>query len=1630
MIACKTTNELLKSVKEGGADAPQLKAARSVLDLINKALADDSTKDIDPEYTKDLKNAYRDTEIAIEINGTSLPMTVEWIIGYRGGNTKAKITKRNGTSYVAEVDINGKSKKYNLYIPVLGNARQILNPVYDKEYVKEVFSEIGRLNYVNPLVDILVKEFEVKLENEDISADLVAESLVEYGYKILDGKRTHMFNSGMVEAMMAEAKYVAETNTVVYPGTLNDTSYKLNTVVDKMFKAFEKEKGKAIVDKIKDDTKEEIDRIISKSVAQRRKALRERKEVLKPEVLLHELGHAITENYLLTNSESDVVNELDAIRLSVTEVLMKNKDLAENDTYWQTSLEEFVSEALSNPTLIRELSKIPVEDVKNVDTVLQAIAKFVAGLFGKKYENSVYDAIMYRLSQIADEQGKTESGKVLRERAKVAKDILDTTDTLGSNEDIQNKTKKGTFDKFKKLEEDLHGNPERMVDLVDMLESMEGNLTEEGHLKHLKDTIKSLNPKYLTKMSTYIRENAKETGGVVTTTAIGIMISKSTSPNRNRQTAAEVYVHEVIHAYTRFAIEMARKGDQEARKILRELEHAMLVAKKDTRWQDFLGVKESEATAEEKSAAKEMYKYIFDSKYSEDEFLAHATTNKIVMEKFSRIPLTESKNETVWDSIKSILKTISEWIAGDVALKNKNKNVYAASVEMMMRLGELNNRKVNELRQQESITDRLSEMLENADDKASELLIKFLDKISPDGELIGPKPDNAAGKAKWYGKAMSKMIFNSEYRKPLLTYLDRIGLLDMRGTISSIINDLVEQDKVQVAVDWLGLKSDKLDQNRMNIITTTKGLVKTGFGRKLNKAEEEAITEVLVDTDVQSIFDKYGIKGLRRMLEDSDVLEKNIAKARNNLRELDEENANWHLNQASGLGYYLATGNSHIVQNMNSLNIARGLLGRKRKRPYVYEKGDLEKAIDEVATLTALRYTDIASKKKVAELALNESNGIKNVMKYGKYLKEEAGKTIFKDQEAFMIKGYTKELFADNMEIEAVPMSKRKEMEDKGYVFVKELEKHSLAGTKEVYGLFKTEMFGLQEWNRTATRLTKMHRKGTSLKDIYYDEDTELASKRHLINVKKINIERMKLAKKMYEGEINLEELEYGLSPMIDQYGEVTTYRYMMPKKAKKDLLQQDTRVSEVFASTRGSMVDKMETIEHNSKVLELIKEDTKENYIPGQNIGKDGSVYVLITENTSDEKILELWKMLPKEFKQEAYRNDEKGLAVRKDLINNLFGYRHLTFANFPGLEKIMPKMLKNAIQIAESIWMELIKITKVDILVKMPFVLVGNIISNIVYALNTGMNPIKLIGMYIESLRDVKGYLKIHKEWVKLKELDGLGNLSVPGKKSMNMLEKQLKNNPIHEMYERGMYQAIVEDASQEELSSTNKLKKWYNEKTSNVPKIVKDGLNWAYLTEETQYYKFMTEVLQISDLIARDVERKKMDAVISKQVAGTSKLPMWYIKHLETTTDPEGVEIKHSTNIEDRSRRMSAKEKEYFRKLAEESKWNYLLNAFVNYNKSSGPAEEYLNKMGFIMFTKYAKRIQRVISETGVNHPLKSLLILAGDNLLYDTDTIQDQSVFTRSWYNMTPQYPWDRVMDIVTPAILQDTTYRII
>ncbi len=172
----------------------------------------------------------------------------------------------------------------------------------------------------------------------------------------------------------------------------------------------------------------------------------------------------------------------------------------------------------------------------------------------------------------------------------------------------------------------------------------------------------------------------------------------------------------------------------------------------------------------------------------------------------------------------------------------------------------------------------------------------------------------------------------------------------------------------------------------------------------------------------------------------------------------------------------------------------------------------------------------------------------------------------------------------------------------------------------------------------------------------------------------------------------------------------------------------------------------------------------------------------------------------------------------------------------------------------------------------------------------------------------------------------------------------------------------------------------------------------------------------MLQLSDLVARDVMNRKLKIIERKQADGKRDLPVEYRREVGKTAFRE---------------QLKANEREQFLKWAERNRHRNVLNSFVNYNLPNGKGEEYLNRIGVLMFTKFLKRMQRVIGTVAVKHPIRTLMNLALGSFLLDIEMIQDSSLLTRAmddndfgFLGVLPVYsPVDVGLNVFTPALVK-------
>lgn len=346
----------------------------------------------------------------------------------------------------------------------------------------------------------------------------------------------------------------------------------------------------------------------------------------------------------------------------------------------------------------------------------------------------------------------------------------------------------------------------------------------------------------------------------------------------------------------------------------------------------------------------------------------------------------------------------------------------------------------------------------------------------------------------------------------------------------------------------------------------------------------------------------------------------------------------------------------------------------------------------------------------------------------------------------------------------------------------------------------------------------------------------------------------------------------------------------------------------------------------------------------------------------------------------------------------------------------------------------MEFIKISKGAILLKMPIVLVNNILTNIMLQINQGAIDIpQLIRDYKESIKEVNEYINYNRRATRLiqelrqdkealrrvrnsKELE---NIIKEKTTELQRLQSSMEQNPAAELFNAGYYQSHIEDLENSALKETNRLNRSINDKMEKLPVLVRGAAEIAYLTQNTTWYKASQEVLQRSDMIARLVDNKQKIRTEIKQANGERRLPQWWL-------DLKGDDYNSRQEL-------TGEERKEFFTLARDVRMQAIIDNYVNYTLPNGDFEEYLNRLGILMFTKYYKRIQTVVANTALTNPIKSSLLVLASLAGMKVETLQDQAIISRMFDNngdfalsgVIPTYsPLFHINNVFTPALIKN------
>lgn len=1237
---------------------------------------------------------------------------------------------------------------------------------------------------------------------------------------------------------------------------------------------------------------------------------------------------------------------------------------------------------------IREVRNMSVIERAELSNTPEVFLTNVVNIAKPRLGNKPIDVLDLR----RDEQGNFLMKYKLRDGKEViTTDIGDVAEfTTGSQSFQLNKGNLETFyssydhihmfDNCEELALDITNNPKKIMEVAQALIDADEYHNDELHNPALWDQLGRITNtlvEMVPNLNVHINNAAAGNYGKIEVDTNDIYIAKGVGGTKSLM---EIYVHELYHAITHYAI---TSTSVETRGVTARMEKIRDNFLEHTTEADLM--RASGNTLTEKQAS-DLLDYLTDPNKGLHEFVALGMSNKAVMNQLKTLDITGKKERTEQSLFYRLVDAVYALynIINRVITKEPKGNDFSRMVFLVSRLNEAH-KKPQEAKRLLGIRNLIS-IFDPFELKFSELLEAKRKKMEANAGRNTKKPGESDAKylarlvaRSFYDKAAAGIIGNTlslatAHGFGPSTLKNVWNIFRPEGTIRTLVREMTAPDATQNAVARKVLGSGVIDQQREFRSVYTAQVIKEGFSRKLTAEEEVALTDVVLDTDLSCLQERYDLAALLgNNVEIDKVVKKLVAK----LKTLtDEQSVNFYEVQTSLLANYMNNHEDNIALLKNAENIAKKL-GTDEEVSNVSE--ELVTVIDDMATLKALRQVTKEKRNVIAKLLENEPTGVHNLLAFHRGQKQASEDALFSTPSGRMniIKGYSAQITNQDISVTIAPLGQRKKLEAQGYKLVKTLTKHELDRNNTASGLFVNNQMVMQNFHRVGLRMTdKGGHRGTSITESYSLGGDAHPTLKAVNDIRRMKKRRAEVIALMHEGKYDPEAVPSDglISPVFNKVGQVKDFTYGMNKEVKIELLEMERKATVIMGRTAASSYDKKATEEYNAEMMESIRLDAEENLRPNQLsvIGKNQKEYIKITKDSSNPEVRNVWRILPSDIKSKY----PDGFTIRRDLMYSYLGYRELSIADLPGIKQFFDNNpnaykagVKYAVQFAEKLWQELIKISKIDILIRTPAVFIGNVVSNFMLMYISGHSFKDITKLKLQGVKELKMYVDGMTESIKLSAKAEAGIATKEEIRRLNVIQNNLSNSPVKDLVDEGFYTTILEELEHGGVTDSNSyFNRLAKKKLKNVPKIFSDGIDLLYITERTKLFKVIEKAMQASDFAARYAQYHLM---------------------LEKGIGKEEAVITVRDN-------------------------------FINYSTPDSRFVEWANQMGFIMFTKYFTRIQRVLHRYGARHPAKLLLsILAQDYLIGELDTIDDQSPLVKDMGNLFYN-PWDNMLRVFTPT----------
>lgn len=1131
--------------------------------------------------------------------------------------------------------------------------------------------------------------------------------------------------------------------------------------------------------------------------------------------------------------------------------------------------------------------------------------------------------------------------------------------------------------------------------LMGMLKNSGYVKSSDSHFSYLTSLLERTYNDAIYPLKLKVYNNASETAGLFddANNLVAVNVNTGQPLTSIDMSADEVFAHEMVHAITKNALLSSSPTSAALNKLFKK-------AKRTIKPSDL------QVGSMDAKAAKERWNYIFSNpkkvagtNYSVGllEFVAFGLTN----EKFKQA-LDDKAPYVGYEKaptlIEQLVMTFERILNGLYAVIGKkrfnfrNKGLNTLVQELVKAELKAKNNAYNH-----TWADKADQLLvESAKKYVLSPLIKFTES-----KYVANNRFNVVQGAGAIVNVTAKGGL-TEFKKVLDKVMYRLGLTENNLLVSLLDNITGRTDSNNWAMELNRKSKRMIDQIRADIAVNTQKALINKFSRELTTDEENAITKMLLKTDMQSLYGFYSNEEVVNLLKSSGRIDKELKRLEKSIKAEFPNEQKFYIMQSKSLANSLVTGRyTQAVALQNSHLIAN--LALTSKQP----TGDTvraEKLIDVYTSLQAfkqIRANDAVMTKALDKVIEDEfkvstdENGITFSLLTHKHFLDKSLRDSFKGNKTQTVKGYVKEIYNPDVAFKVASLAEKDALELQGYEFKGAISKDSddLASKNLKVGIFVNPNAGLDTWQSGGINLTDLQARGTEYYEVLaqtglFDAPTATAA------IAATSITKAKTAKgdAIYNGRDTSKPNANSLVPIFDDTMKVSGYRYIMTEQNKDELLERDNRFSHVLGATEGNFISKQNSVEVNKEYIQALHSDFVENY------SKDKDMYVYIGESSSNQEYRELYRMLPDDARREVNKLFKgKGMFVKRDVVKLAFGQRKFSLTSYARAKvKLLEQTDKvanaymlpifkllggNAASTLAKSWVNLIKLVKDVIVIRSAVTLIGNIASNNLLLWTMGV-PYNTIGSsQLEAAEFAEEYEVANSRLTEITlEIDAkLNKDSAPTRRTQaevrrlkaerTELEDSIARNPVTPLIESGIYQSIIEDVEDSEnvFTSSNPLELFKDSIAAKVPTGAKSIAKTVAISPDTKAYKFLRRTTQLSDFAARYT--------------------------------------LHNYNLE---RGMSVKES-----------LNKIEDVFINYDLPTHKSIQYMNDIGAVMFTKFFLRIQRIIYQAFKERPARMLsLMLAQDMLNVNVSDIADSNPITKDLAMMFNTTPVDAVEGLVT------------